>query len=140
MRPHLAQAGRLHQGSRQTLRRHLLPEELAYVTVHLGCKALLRLYLLDASLLRSGTNTSCRAQPQRLTGAGALQTLQRQLPPDQLAYVAALAIGTPLIFGDVPMEQTLRALLYQPSVAQLDDAFGHQASPSRAVAVFRCSA
>ena len=57
-----------------------------------------------------------------------MQTLQRQLPPEQLAYVAALVVSSPLVFGDVPMVATLQRLLYQPTLQQLDAAFGTQVS------------
>ena len=70
-----------------------------------------------------------------------LQTLQRQLPPEQLAYVAALAAGSPLIFGDVPMARTLQRLLHEPSLAELDAGFATQVrSGSRAERPAACSA
>ena len=54
------------------------------------------------------------------------QNLQQQLPPEQLAYIAALAVGSPLVFGDVPMATTLQRLLFWPSIQELDAAFGTQ--------------
>ena len=57
-----------------------------------------------------------------------LQTLQQQLPPEQLAYVAALAVQSPIVFGDQPTRLTLQRLISQPSLQDLDQAFATQAS------------
>ena len=55
---------------------------------------------------------------------GLLQTLR--LPPEQLVYVAALAVQSPLIFGDQPMRLTLQRLISQPSLQDLDRAYATQ--------------
>ena len=45
---------------------------------------------------------------------------------EQLAYIAGLAVGAPLIFGDRPKEQTYERLMTLPSLADLDQTFGCQ--------------
>ncbi|GBF99338.1 hypothetical protein Rsub_11750 [Raphidocelis subcapitata] len=45
---------------------------------------------------------------------------------EQLAYVAALATGAKLAFGDRPKEITYKRLLALPSPAQLDDAYARE--------------
>ena len=46
---------------------------------------------------------------------------------EQLAYIAGLAVGAPLIFGDRPKELTYERLMTLPSLADLDQTFGCQA-------------
>ena len=49
---------------------------------------------------------------------------------EQLAYVAAFAVGAALVFGDRPKAVTYRRMLLCPSLADLDTAFGLQVSQS----------
>ena len=73
---------------------------------------------------------SCQPPASCTSGAegcrGLPQTLQTQLPPEQLVYVAALAVQSPIIFGDQPMRVTLERLISQPSLQALDHAFATQ--------------
>lgn len=52
------------------------------------------------------------------------QTLKPQFPGEQLAYIAALAVGAQLVFGDRPKAITYQRLHNQSSLADLDVAFG----------------
>lgn len=58
---------------------------------------------------------------------GLRQGLKRGVPGEQLAYVAALAVGAALVFGDRPKRETWERLLL-PSLADLDAAFAWQVS------------
>ena len=55
-----------------------------------------------------------------------LQDLQRNFSGEQLAYIATLAVGAQLIFGDRPKSVTYGRLLTLPTLAELDAAFGTQ--------------
>jgi hypothetical protein len=46
---------------------------------------------------------------------------------EQLAYIAALAVGAALVYGDRPKADTYKRLRTVPSIADLDRAFGLQA-------------
>jgi len=48
-------------------------------------------------------------------------------PSEQLAYIATLAVGADLIFGDRPKTETYARLLWVPSLVDLDRAFGAKA-------------
>ena len=52
------------------------------------------------------------------------QTLKPQFPGEQLAYIAALAVGAQLVFGDRPKAITYQRLHNLSSLADLDVAFG----------------
>ena len=54
------------------------------------------------------------------------QSFQRQFGGEQLAYIAALAVGAALIFGDQPKELTYQRLMSLPSLSDLDRTFGSQ--------------
>ena len=45
---------------------------------------------------------------------------------EQLAYVAALAVGAPLLFGDRPKQHTYARLSKLASLSELDAFFGWQ--------------
>lgn len=49
--------------------------------------------------------------------------MKKQFPGEQLAYIAALAVDAPLVFGDRPKAITYRRLLARSPIA-LDEAFG----------------
>lgn len=48
------------------------------------------------------------------------------MPGEQLAYVAALAVGAPLLFGDRPKQETYARLSWHASLSELDAFFGWQ--------------
>ena len=48
------------------------------------------------------------------------------MPGEQLAYVAALAVGAPLLFGDRPKRETYARLATHASLSELDAFFGWQ--------------
>lgn len=48
------------------------------------------------------------------------------MPGEQLAYVAALAVGAPLLFGDRPKRETYARLSSHASLSDLDAFFGWQ--------------
>lgn len=52
--------------------------------------------------------------------------MQEQFVGEQLAYIAALAVGASLVFGDRPKEQTFQRLMTGPSLCDLDRTFGSQ--------------
>ncbi len=52
--------------------------------------------------------------------------MQQQFVGEQLAYIAALAVGASLVFGDRPKEQTYQRLMTGPSLCDLDRTFGFQ--------------
>ncbi len=56
------------------------------------------------------------------------QSFQRQFGGEQLAYIAALAAGAALVFGDRPKEVTYQRLMSLPSLSDLDRTFGAQVS------------
>ncbi|CAL5227715.1 g10725 [Coccomyxa viridis] len=56
------------------------------------------------------------------------ESFQRQFGGEQLAYIAALAVGAALIFGDQPKELTYQRLMSLPSLSDLDRTFGSQAA------------
>ena len=52
----------------------------------------------------------------------------RQMPPEQLIYAAALASGSQLVYGDVPKLTSIRNLWEQASLQELDVHFSRQAA------------
>ena len=55
-----------------------------------------------------------------------LQDLAGKFSAEQLAYIATLAVGAPLVFGDRPKRDTFKRFLDVPSLEELDMAFGLQ--------------
>lgn len=64
--------------------------------------------------------------PQTLLFRWAVQGLCSAMPGEQLAYVAALAVGAPLLFGDRPKRDTYACLSSLTSLSELDAFFGWQ--------------
>ena len=54
------------------------------------------------------------------------QTARQQFGAEQLAYIAAIAVGAALIHGDVPKKTTFRRLLAVPTLRELDEAYARQ--------------
>ncbi|KAK3269611.1 hypothetical protein CYMTET_21955, partial [Cymbomonas tetramitiformis] len=52
------------------------------------------------------------------------QHLVTAMPTEQLAYVAAFVIGSPIVYGDRPKLTTFKRLLHGTSLEELDHAFG----------------
>ncbi|KAK9843280.1 hypothetical protein WJX74_009650 [Apatococcus lobatus] len=50
----------------------------------------------------------------------------RQMPPEQLIYAAALASGSQLVYGDVPKLSSIRRLWEQATLQELDQHFSRQ--------------
>lgn len=61
-----------------------------------------------------------------------VQDLQENFASEQLAYIATLAVGADLIFGDRPKRLTYDRLLTLPTAAELDLAFANQVHPCSA--------
>ena len=66
------------------------------------------------------------APASRLMSCWTVQGLCRAVPGEQLAYVAALAAGAPLLFGDRPKRETYARLGSLTSLSELDAFFGWQ--------------
>ncbi|KAK9792062.1 hypothetical protein WJX73_001677 [Symbiochloris irregularis] len=62
------------------------------------------------------------------SNGAALEDLAANFSAEQLAYIATLAIGAPLVFGDRSKRETFKRLLTIPTNVELDSAFGLQAS------------
>ncbi|KAK9863445.1 hypothetical protein WJX84_002064 [Apatococcus fuscideae] len=88
--------------------------------------------LADLRLGRQGPHTSLAFQLAAASLETAMSTCrqlaERQMPPEQLTYAAALASGSTLVYGDVPKLATIRRLWEDATLQELDAHFGRQAA------------
>ena len=81
---------------------------------------------LDAAMF-SSSPLALEGQENDHNGNDAWSQLCAHTPSEQLAYIATLAVGADLIFGDRPKTETYTRLLWLPSLVDLDKAFGAKA-------------
>ncbi|KAK9845208.1 hypothetical protein WJX81_000042 [Elliptochloris bilobata] len=87
----------------------------------------------DARLADPGLRRLCAlaaqlaAEPVACTGR-LFAGLRHAMPGEQLAYVAALAVGAALVYGDRPKRETYKRLCSLPSLVDLDASFAWQAA------------